>query len=82
MFMFVTYPWPVPSANVEPPGQRSGVAAAHRAGALEQPSTFRASQVEDLVCWTFQERLRIRWYRLRMTISQVCLAARRPASRG
>ena len=71
MFMFVAYPWPVPSANIEPPGPRTAVAATETAGTPAEPSTLRRSQVEQMVGWTCRERLRFRWYGLRLTTNGI-----------
>jgi hypothetical protein len=64
--MIVTYPWPAPSANVDPAGLATGVAAAHLPDPPAEESALRPSQVEELVCWTRRERLRLLWYRLRL----------------
>lgn len=66
MFMIVTYPWPAPSANVDAAGLATGVAAAHLPDPTAEASTLGRSQVEELVCWTRRERLRLLWYRLRL----------------
>jgi hypothetical protein len=76
MFMFVTYPWPVPSANIEPPGPATAAAAAYLPGTLAEASTLRPAQVEELVCWTCRERLRLLWFRLRLSTSGICHLAR------
>jgi hypothetical protein len=34
-------------------------------------------QLERMVCWTGRERLRCRWYRLRLTVAEMNYAARR-----
>jgi len=77
MFVFVAYPWPVPSANIEPPGPKVAVAATHLPDALAETSGLRPSRVDELICWSWRERLRIRWYQLRLTSSEM----RRPARR-
>jgi hypothetical protein len=70
MFMIVTYPWPVPAANVEPAGFTKAAAAADLPDALAESRRLRPAQVEDLICWTYRERLRLLWYRIRLTASQ------------
>lgn len=71
--MFVTYPWPVPSANVEPPGALgAAVAAPHLPEYMPETSADRPLQVEELVSWTHRERLRLAWYRLRLTSRDIC----------
>jgi hypothetical protein len=77
MFMFVAYPWPVPSANIEPPGPSPAVAAPENSGTLAETSALRPWQVEQLVGWTCRERLRFRWYGLRLTASGVRHNSRR-----
>jgi hypothetical protein len=67
MFMIVSYPWPVPSANLDPAGLRKAVAAAHPPDAMAETGTPRPWQIDELVSWTFRERLRLLWYRLRLT---------------
>ena len=37
----------------------------------------RAQRAEELVSWTRRERLRMLWYRLRLTISEMNYATRR-----
>jgi len=37
----------------------------------------QAKRVEELVSWTGRERLRILWYRLRLTVSEMNYAVRR-----
>jgi hypothetical protein len=66
MFMIVTYPWPVPSANADPTGLTAAVAARHLPATTEETGTLRLSRVEHMVCWTRRERLRLLWYRLRL----------------
>jgi hypothetical protein len=77
MFMFVAYPWPVPSANIEPPGPSTAVAATETAGTPAESSTLRGSQVEQMVGWTCRERLRFRWYGLRLTTNGIRHHSRR-----
>ena len=77
MFMFVAYPWPVPSANIEPPGPKAAVAATHLPQARTATSTLRPSHVDELIRWSWRERLRIRWYQLRLTSSEIGYPSRR-----
>jgi hypothetical protein len=77
MFMFVAYPWPVPSANIEPPGPKAAVAAGHLPDALAETSTLRPPDVDEMICWSWRERLRIRWYQLRLTSSEIGHPSRR-----
>lgn len=37
----------------------------------------RVQNVKDLVSWTGRERLRLLWYRLRLTVSEMNYASRR-----
>jgi hypothetical protein len=64
--MIVTYPWPVPSANIDPTGLTAAFAARPLPETSEETGTLRPSQVEHMVCWTRRERLRMLWYRLRL----------------
>jgi hypothetical protein len=66
MFMFVAYPWPVPSANAYPAGLRPPAVGTVQAGAMVETGTLRGWQVEEIVGWTRRERLRLLWYRLRL----------------
>jgi len=66
MFMFITYPWPVPSANVEGLVPLPPIAATHIPDVTVETTAIRSAEVEELVCWTRQERLRLLWYRLRL----------------
>ena len=69
MFMFITYPWPVAAAHVELTGP-------HPLGATTQFHTTehvgqRVQDLNDLMRWTDQERLRIQWYRFRLAIRDI-----------
>jgi hypothetical protein len=77
MFMIVTYPWPVPAANVEPAGLATAAAVTHRPDAMPESGTPRPARVEDLIRWTYRERLRLRWYRIRLAASGACRVLRR-----
>jgi hypothetical protein len=46
---------------------------------MNHPTTteHQAPRVDELVCWTGRERLRMLWYRLRLTVSEMNYAARR-----
>jgi len=67
MFMIVTAPWPVPSANAELAKLVTAGAATHIPAAVAETGTVRPGQVEALVCWNRRERLRLLWYRFRLT---------------
>jgi hypothetical protein len=67
MFIIVTSPWPVPSANAELAAFASARADAHLPDMQAETGRVRPSQIEELVCWTLRERLRLRWYRFRLT---------------
>jgi hypothetical protein len=71
MFMFVSYPWPVPSANVCPAGLTPPAVVADPADARPDTGPLRGGQVEveEMVSWTPRERLRLRWYRFRLAAS-------------
>jgi len=72
MVMFVGYPWLVTSAYVELTGpQQHDAVASHRDDAPEGALDQRAKHLEELVSWTERERLRLRWYRLRLAISDL-----------
>jgi hypothetical protein len=77
MFMIVSYPWPVASAHVELSGRQPGGAAMHHLGVTEDSICHCARHVEDLVCWTGQERLRCVWYQLRLAVSDTYRRCRR-----
>jgi len=66
MFMIITHPWPVPSANAALAEFATGEAVTKPPGATEEPGWIRPSRVEDLVSWTCRERLRLLWYRFRL----------------
>lgn len=65
--MIVTSPWPVPSANAGLADFTSAVSDMHLAGVMAETDTARPAQLEELVCWTLRERLRLLWYRFRLT---------------
>jgi hypothetical protein len=67
MFMFVTYPWPVPSANVYPAALKPPVAGTDPAAVMVETGGPRGCQVEEIVGFTRRERLRLLWYRLRLS---------------
>ena len=66
MFMFITYPWPVASANMHVTEQLESPAA--HAPAAEGAIDQRARDLEEMVCWTDRERLTILWCRFRLAI--------------
>lgn len=66
MFMFVSYPWPVPSANVYPAGLMPPAVGTDPADPVTGTGSLPDRQVEEIVCWTRRERLRLLWYRLRL----------------
>jgi hypothetical protein len=75
MLMIVTHPWPTPSANAE-------LAELATASApMAETSTVRLWEVEEAVRWTRRERLRLLWYRFRITTGGVSRAARRAKER-
>jgi hypothetical protein len=80
MFIIVTVPWPVPSANAELAGVQPAASAAGLpdADALAETSTLRPARLEEMVCWTWRERLRLRWFRLRLTAGGIYRVAGRP----
>jgi hypothetical protein len=77
MFMIVTYPWPVASAQVAMAGHLPD-AAATTSDAIHDTVEHRARHLEETVRWTHHERLRFRWYQFRIAIR----AIRRAALRG
>jgi hypothetical protein len=77
MLMFVSYPWPVPSANVHPAGLTPPAVGSYPADATAETDSLPDRQVEEIVCWTRRERLRLRWYRLRLAATASHRAARR-----
>jgi hypothetical protein len=79
MFMIVTFPWPSPKANAEIAGVQLAAAATRLPDAIDETGTLRPSRLEELVSWTWRERLRFRWYWLRLAtggIHRVGRAAR------
>jgi hypothetical protein len=66
MVMFVSYPWPVPSANVYPAGLAPPAVGTDPADAMAETGSLRDRQVEEIVCWTRRERLRLLWFRVRL----------------
>jgi hypothetical protein len=66
MFMIVSYPWPAASAYADLPADKSVDAGS----GVDAAATLRGPgvpPVEELVRWTAPERLRLRWYRLRLS---------------
>jgi hypothetical protein len=55
------------------PHELKEVTAMNRPRTIEYP----ARSVDKLVSWTWRERLRFLWYRLRLTISEMNYATRR-----
>ena len=79
MFMIITAPWPVPSANAELAELVTAEAATHIPDAMAETGAIRPAQIEDLVSWTCRERLRLVWYRLRLAASASYRASRGPS---
>ena len=76
MFMTVAFPWPVPSANADfagltPAGPNTAGAATHEPDVVPDTCTLRPEHVEELVRWSRRERLRLVWYRLRLTTMEI-----------
>jgi len=72
MFIIVTYPWPVASAHVELTGLNRRVPAVTDLAATGDTIGLRARHLEQIICWTDQERLRFQWYRLRIAVNDIC----------
>jgi hypothetical protein len=69
--VFVTYPWPVASAYVEPTGHQPPDAASGNPDGVGDTGQWRARNPDELVDWTGPERIRFFWYRLRLAICDV-----------
>lgn len=52
-------------------------ARAEKSPALGSPDIAGSRQLEETVAWTGGERLRLLWYRLRLTIAEMNYATRR-----
>jgi len=70
MFMFVTYPWPVSSANVELTGTQRLDAAATHADATEDGIQQCSRHLDEIVRLSDREWLQFQWYRLRLAIAE------------
>jgi hypothetical protein len=81
MFMIVTSPWPVPSANADLAQLASSVADKHFPDVLAETGTSRPSQLGELVCWSRRERLRLLWYRFRLITSGIYRLSRQADER-
>ena len=82
MFMIITSPWPVPSANAELAEFASAVADTHLPGAVAETGTSPpADRLEELVWWSRRERLRLLWYRFRLTSSGIYRVSRQAGER-
>jgi DNA-binding CsgD family transcriptional regulator len=68
VFMIITYPWPVASANVELTWPRWPDSAASDTRAPPEPLTS-ARPLEQVIGWTNGERLRFQWYRFRIAVN-------------
>ncbi len=79
MFMIITYPWPVASANVELTGPRWPDSAASDTRAPGEPLTS-ARHLEQVIGWTDGERLRFQWYRFRIAVNDAWRRSRRTIS--
>ncbi len=79
MFMIITYPWPVASANVELTGPRRPDSAASDTWAPREPLTS-ARHVEQVIGWSHGERLRFQWYRFRIAVNDAWRRSRRTIS--
>ena len=81
MFMVVTYPWPVASANLDLTGPLPLHAAATHGDATDDIFKQPARHLEETVSWTGRERLRLHWYRLRLAIRDIRRPARKTRAR-
>jgi hypothetical protein len=75
MLMIVTHPWPSPAANSE----LAELATASTP--MAETSTVRLWEVEGVVRWTRRERLRLLWYRFRLTTGAISRLAGRARER-
>jgi hypothetical protein len=81
MFMIVTYPWPVASAHVELTGpQRPDAAEIGQRDTAEVTIAQRARHLEEMVCWTALERVRLHWYRLRIATDDLLRRRESPSA--